>query len=286
MYFVWIIHHAINDGWSMRIVLDTAYKAYRGAELPTISPYTNLISYVSDVDCGAAQDFWTSELEGARRSSFPSSTSKARESVVRVIDITVSFSSLRDSSITMATVLRTAWAMYIPGRYSEAEDVCYGATISGRQAAVPGLLTMPGAAITTVPVRVRLDKQKPASNLLHRIQTQAMEMTPYEQYGLSNISKLDSDARDACDFASLLVIQPREQASEIFNEIDGLLVSGAEEDHMMIESMNNYFNYPLVMLSYMCNASVNQRFLYNPDVLTEAQVQALSHQFDHIIQQL
>jgi amino acid adenylation domain-containing protein len=287
-YFIWLIHHAINDGWSMRIVLDTAYRAYNNLGLGRISPYTNFIKYVTgglrDSSAGA---YWQAELEGAGQTIFPQTSSPAHstDNVVRVVDKTVSFTGATDASITMATVLRTAWALVL-ARYTDSKDVTYGATISGRQAPISGLLTTPGAVIATVPIRVQLRSDRPVTELLRKVQAQASQMVPYEQYGLPNISKLSPSARKACDFSSLLVIQPKEQTSSVFNPKDGLLMSGDEEDHLLIESLNHYFNYPLVMLSYMSTDHVTQRFLYNPNVLSELRVEAISEHFDHVVQQL
>ncbi|KAH0523778.1 hypothetical protein TsFJ059_008738 [Trichoderma semiorbis] len=288
-YFVWVIHHAINDGWSMRIVLDSIYNTYYGRSVSSISPYSNFINYLSKIDSEAAASFWRSNLSGAQRPSYPATGKRfaADKSggAVRVVDRLVSFSGQKDASITMATIIRAAWAIVL-GRHCDARDVCYGATVSGRQAAMDGLLSTPGAVIATIPIRVRLEAAKPVSQMLQDLQAHALDMVPYEQYGLHNISKLSPEAREACDFTSLLVIQPKEQESTIFNSKDGLLQAEAEEDHLMIESMNNYFNYPLVMLSYMAEENVNQRFLYNPEILSEAEVEAVSYQFEHVVQQL
>ncbi|KAL7934147.1 hypothetical protein V8C35DRAFT_327127 [Trichoderma chlorosporum] len=289
IYLVWIIHHAIYDGWSMRIALDSIYSTYHEWKTPSISPYSNFISYLNNMNNEAAAGFWRFNLSGAQRPIYPVAGNHVAadklKSTIRVVDRLISFSNQEDASITMATILRAAWAIVL-GRHCDATDVCYGATVSGRQADMDGLLSTPGAIIATIPIRVHLKAEMPVRQMLQDLQAHALDMIPYEQYGLSNISKLSPEAREACDFTSLLVIQPKEQESIIFNTKDGLLQAEADEDHMMIESMNNYFNYPLVMLSCMAEENVNQRFLYNPNILSESEVEAISYQFEHVVQQL
>lgn len=287
-YLIWVIHHAVNDGWSMRIVLDTVYRSYHNQDLGPISPYVNIIKYVvTGFNDGRAAAYWKAELEGAMQPSFPPrmTRSSGTKRLVRVVDKEVPFCRARDPSITMATILRTAWALVL-ARYGDSTDVTYGATISGRQAPVRGILTTPGAVIATVPIRVQIRPDIPVAELLREVQLQASKMVPYEQYGLSNIARVSSSAREACDCTSLLVIQPKEQTSSIFNLDDGLLMSGDEEDYFLVESLNNYFNYPLVMLSYMSTEHVKQRFLFNPDLLSNLQVEAIAEHFDFVVQQL
>ena len=43
---------------------------------------------------------------------------------------------------------------------------------------------------------------------LEEIQEQASDMAAYEQFGLQRIAKLGPHAKEACDFSSLMVIQP------------------------------------------------------------------------------
>ena len=88
---------------------------------------------------------------------------------------------------------------------------------------------MVGPAVATVPVRVRLDRQRPVSSLLETIQRQAAEMVAYEQFGLQNISRLGANAKDICDFSSLLVIQPMQHFVSADDTKDAILLSASSE---------------------------------------------------------
>ncbi|KAI9876556.1 MAG: hypothetical protein M1823_007256, partial [Watsoniomyces obsoletus] len=42
-YLVWIMHHAIFDGWTMNIVIDVLQREYSGLEKPAMQPYSGFI---------------------------------------------------------------------------------------------------------------------------------------------------------------------------------------------------------------------------------------------------
>ncbi|KAF2624097.1 CoA-dependent acyltransferase, partial [Macroventuria anomochaeta] len=88
-----------------------------------------------------------------------------------------------------ATVLRAAWAIVL-ARHCEMDDVCFGVSISGRHAPVPGLEKMASPLVTTFPVRLRLGPKQKVTNLLRHVQAHASAMTPHEQFGLQNMTKL------------------------------------------------------------------------------------------------
>lgn len=143
---------------------------------------------------------------------------------------------------------RAAWAIVL-ARYCDTDDVSFGATVSGRQAPVHGLENMAGPMIATVPVRVQTDRKITVSRFLLDIQGQASSTVPYELFGLQNITKVSQDARDTCDFSSLLVIQPPAQTPSAQDSSSNMLTYGETEQSRTDEAMQNYFNYPLVLIS-------------------------------------
>ncbi|EHK39858.1 non-ribosomal peptide synthetase, partial [Trichoderma atroviride IMI 206040] len=157
-YFVWTAHHAVIDGWTVQINLETLQRIYNNRPAPTLQPYANFINYIRQLDQQAAADYWISELEGAQRPTFPPAgplfqAAASDTSATRVLNTRIAFPSFDKSSITKPSVLRAAWAIIL-GRYSDTDDVCFGVTTSGRQAPVQGLLDMAGPAICTLPVRI------------------------------------------------------------------------------------------------------------------------------------
>lgn len=281
LYFAWALHHSIFDGWTMRIMMNVFTSLYEGHTPLNLQPYNRFVEYVANIDHEAASDYWRIQLQGANRAIFPpysnsNGGSSSSQTLTRPVElITASI------SITKATIIRAAWALLL-ARYCDTYDICFGATVSGRQAPVRGLSEMPGPAIATVPIRVQLNKQQSRGEYLRSIQTQAAEMVLFEQFGLQEISKLNSESDEACKFSTLLVIQPLHHLTDDKNAVMVLADEDSQEDSML----RNYFSYPLVVQGHINDELANLVFIYDSKVIPERQIQAMSCQLEHIMRQL
>lgn len=285
-YFVWALHHSIYDGHSMQNMLRTFAGKYEGIDCPQTPPYATFIKYVLDIDADTASGYWMQQLQGARQASFPPHP----RSDVRAPDATRCFTKniplgpMSGAGVTKASVLRTAWAVVL-ARYCDSNDVCFGVTVSGRNAPVPGVTEIMGPAVATIPVRINIDLDCPTEGFIQRVQDQAVEMTAYEQFGLQRISKLGPDAEDACRFSSLLVVQPAEYMSPAAGNSSSILLP--YESGSLDQVLQDYFTFPLVVQCLvMPDDTVDLLLIYEADVLNEYQVSALASQLGHTIEQL
>ncbi|GFP57382.1 nonribosomal peptide synthetase lcsA [Trichoderma asperellum] len=284
-YFTWSAHHVVFDGLSVQNIINILMKAYHNVNIPEAPAYSRFIKYTLGLDAEAAASYWREQLQSARKATFPTSSRISNQpDATRVFERSIKLPVIVSSGITFATIARAAWALIL-ARYSDTDDITFGTTISGRQAPVPGVMDMVGPIIATVPVRIRVNQAQATSDFLHAVQKQALEMVSYEQFGLQSIAKLSKDARDACDFTSLLVIQPMKHVSgsgsaeSILVEADGKLKEAAE-------SMQNYFSYPLITQAHIYEDHINIMLIYDSMVLTEIQIEALSYQLGHAMHQL
>ncbi|KAH8902239.1 hypothetical protein BR93DRAFT_904372, partial [Coniochaeta sp. PMI_546] len=288
-YFLAILHHAVFDGWSMGLILETLRNAYSGGSLPVLEPYSRFINYTACLDQGQAADYWTTQLIGAQRAAFPQADSVRRTDTTakpstRVLETNITLPPLKDTSITKATVLRAAWALVL-GRYCDTDDVTFGTAVSGRQAPVPGVARMPGLVVATVPARIQINRNKAVADFLRDVQTQASEMVAYEQYGLQNISKLSADAKDACDFASLLVVQPAKIVADITGGAE-LLHAETASEAQTAEQLLGYFNYPLILEAIPYDDRIELMLVYDSGVVSGSRLEAMTKHLGHVIQQL
>ena len=284
-YFIWIVHHAAFDGFTMRITIDMVNRLYQQREPPRLYPYTNFIKHIMELDKHASWMYWTEQLAGATKASFPSlhtGSSTDKSANTRIMKKEIAYFSSAEPSITKPTILRAAWAILL-ARYCDSNDVCFGTTVSGRQAPVVGIESTPGPMVATVPVRVRLSRDEPIAQFLQKVQIQSLDMVPYEQFGLQNIAKLSPDAKDACNFSSLLVIQPMQYLTSTDGTSEAPLRSELEAGE---DTLQNYFSYPLVLQAHVFTHRVQMVLIYDTAVLSELQMVALSHHFDNVVQQL
>ena len=285
-YFVLVIHHAVFDGWSLNIVLDTLYRVYRDIDIPRLQPYAGFIDYVINLDQVQAGEYWKAQLDGAHRASFPPQNRHiGPHSASRTMKTNIPFPRSTNTSITKATILRAAWAVVL-ARYCDTDDVCFGTTVSGRHAPVFGVERMAGPAVATVPVRVRLDRQLPVRTFLEQIQQQASDMVAYEQFGLQKIARLGSPTKEACDFSSLMVIQPTQHVIPVKDATETAVLSPAGQEYAAEEGMEGYFTYPLVVQGLTHIDSVELHLTYDPCAVFAPQLRALSYHFKNVVKQL
>ncbi|KAK4153960.1 hypothetical protein C8A00DRAFT_33292 [Chaetomidium leptoderma] len=277
--FVWTVHHALYDGYSMDMTLAAVAHAYQTdlGVLPT-RPFAEFMAYLDTIDKGTSTQFWVNQLKGLESSSpFPQPQPGHRCQADNTVSYSVPFSLDRTSGITMATLLKAGWGILL-SRLSESLDVVYGVTQSGRDLELPGIESINGPTITTVPLRIRMDGQSLVRDFLKQLQTQTLDTIPFSHVGLQNIRNMGGDTtRAACDFQNLLVIQPGEEEAE----------SALFRKHTSATAANYLSGYGLVVECALgkggmivCSAH------HDSSVISAPQVERLLEQLEHLLHQL
>ncbi|TVY85159.1 Nonribosomal peptide synthetase [Lachnellula suecica] len=278
IYFVWSIHHALYDGWSLPMVLKKVEMAYNSNKSSlSRRPYASFIKYLSEVDEHASDEFWRKRLCGASPLHFPQNQHAAvtPKSDSRIITHSVSTSQNTTSmGITLPSIIRAAWSLVVAS-YSGSQDVVFGETLAGRDIPVENITEIVGPTFTTVPTRVQIHRHTKILHFLHTIQKMATEVIPYQHAGLQRIKRLDKDAELACDFQNLLVIQTAEE------EIEKNMW-----DIQETREASNFFTYPLVLECKAIAKRVDITAHYDENILTTWEVQRIIYQLDNALRQL
>ncbi|KAF1969239.1 hypothetical protein BU23DRAFT_477496 [Bimuria novae-zelandiae CBS 107.79] len=276
-YFIWTIHHAIYDGWSIALMLQRVQEIYQvgSSSIPRV-PYTRFIQYLLNNSPDASTTYWKHSLAGAAHYQFPqqqhSNFSGAPDG--QTLQHTAKLSSLRHSDITLPNFIRAAWALLL-SVYTGSNDVVFGETLNGRDVAVPGVTEICGPALTTVPTRVVINRDTSVVDLLRSIAQCAWDRIPHQHFGLSEIKRIDEDTAAACDFQNLLIIQ-----------------TGSEEPADSMWSHHNngvqgqYFTYPLVIECEAHQTSLHITAYHDANVISSWEVQRILYQFDSVLRQL
>ncbi|XPS92645.1 hypothetical protein M3J09_002030 [Ascochyta lentis] len=284
MYFALIGHHAMFDGWSIGLIMQQLLCLYQGTTAPALEPFSRFMQYVRNVDPEASERYWRAQLHEAKQAAFPPRKSgvpnTAKTSMLQTLTKPIALPQFA-SSFTKATVLRAAWAIVL-ARYCETDDLCFGASVSGRHAPVHGLENMANPLVTTVPVRLCLDPKQKVTDFLSHVQTHASGMTPHEQFGLQNMAKLSENAKEACDFANVLVVHPTE-ILDGFHTADPIMSPVAKTGMAYVYE---YFGYPLVVHAFLRNEEVDFSATYDTAWMVESEVIALYQHVDQVVQQL
>jgi amino acid adenylation domain-containing protein/non-ribosomal peptide synthase protein (TIGR01720 family) len=247
---VWTFHHIALDGWSMRIVLREVLQRDAGhgpdGPAPSHEGFLQWLGAQSEPDALA---FWKGRLGGfdeptrlavaapsqgsePTRNTHP--THEARLSAASTAQLT---QGARDARVTLSTILRAVWAVAL-ARYSNSDDVVFGATVSGRPPEVPGMEEIVGMFIHTIPVRARVDLDQRVSEWCAQLQRDQLDAIPYETTSLAAIQRYSDVSPGTPLFESILVIE--NHAVEAASEPDSIQV----EDSRYLERSH----YPLALL--------------------------------------
>ncbi|KAF5027126.1 hypothetical protein F66182_752 [Fusarium sp. NRRL 66182] len=287
---VWTAHHGLFDEWSLNLTLEQLQRAYHQQELPATVPFNHFIAHISAKDEKACAAFWASQLAGdappVTIPQLPTNTYVPRidGSHSRLISVTRGGSA--GAHITTPTILRAAWAL-VTGRYANsanAEHVVFGASVSGRSAAVEGIEMINGPTLATVPVKVYLGREQPISSFLEHVQAQAADMIEYEHWGLHNIARLTRNLA----FQNLFVVHfPDGRSSSSTESGDGMDWNEPPDGLKMVGSTHaDYHVYALVAECFLQedNQGVTIRMSYDGQVVPYAA--RLASHFDWLVQQL
>ncbi|KAM0454492.1 hypothetical protein ACHAPV_008363 [Trichoderma viride] len=273
--FSWEIHHALYDGWTFPLLLNAISSAYEGKRQFSTTPFQAFIRHLQNIDRGAAHDFWQAQFKGIRSSPFPPRPSVQKPRVAAVIDRDVINIQWPETNITASTAIRAAWAL-VQGSCTGSSDVLFGTIALGRQLPVPGIEQIAGPTIATIPVRIVLNSSVHAvGEYLHEVQQRAINSLPYEQIGLQKIRRVSQESEYACDFSTLLVIQPEGQS-----QLPTKLFETTSDDDAWLRNLSTY---PLLIICGLQDQGVNVRLSFDSTVVGADRVQRIAEQFEHVL---
>ncbi|ATL32469.1 amino acid adenylation domain-containing protein [Streptomyces formicae] len=198
---VMTLHHILLDGWSMPVLLGELSAVYAAggdaSGLKRAASYGDYVAWVARQDKEAARAAWRTELAGADEPTLvvPADPTRIPEFPEHVIadlpeDLSRGVTALaRGKGLTANTVIQGAWALVL-ARLAGRTDVVFGSTTAGRPAELPGVESMVGLLINTLPVRVRLDGAESVADLLTGLQERQTALIGHQHVGILEIQKL------------------------------------------------------------------------------------------------
>ncbi|MGW9302868.1 amino acid adenylation domain-containing protein [Streptomyces cyaneofuscatus] len=194
-------HHILLDGWSMPLLVRELFELYaRGGDdssLPRVAPYRTYLAWLAQQDREAALDAWRAALDGieaptllaGRSTPDVPGTGELPQTLVLDLD-TATTQLLRETArthrLTLNTLVQGAWGLLL-ARLTGRSDVVFGTTVSGRPPEVPGIESMVGLFINTVPVRLRPEPGESLAALLTRLQESQGRLLGSQHVGLTEI---------------------------------------------------------------------------------------------------
>jgi amino acid adenylation domain-containing protein/non-ribosomal peptide synthase protein (TIGR01720 family)/FkbM family methyltransferase len=272
----WTHHHALLDGWSMALLVRELFDIYgalgRGnfvASAVTGAPvYKDYIAWLQRQDRGAAARYWRTYLTGVdatplaglpvlteREQTLGSADPRSRheqkgQTIELAADVTALLTQLaRSNGVSLSTVLLAAWGLLL-SKYGSTQEVLFGYASSGRPTSLPGIESMVGLFINSLPLRLNIDGDSTLAAWLKDIQRQQLDHEEKGFVELAEIQRLVGVRSGQALFDSLVVIEnyPLDRSLIASMSADGLRITdvqGVEQNSFAL----NFVAYPAERLT-------------------------------------
>ncbi|MFB2838245.1 amino acid adenylation domain-containing protein, partial [Floridanema evergladense] len=222
--FVWSFHHILLDGWSLSLVfkdLLNFYQAISQGKTLNYQPalnYRNYIAWIQKQNQKLAEDYWRERLQGFSAStplmvdkplsSRENGSPSYKEQEIRLSREATAYANnfVREHQLTLSNLAQATWALLL-SRYSQENDVVFGATVSGRPPAIAGVESMVGLFINTLPVRVQISDKTELLHLLKDLQVQLVESEQFSYSSLVEIQGFSNVPRGTSLFDSIVIFE-------------------------------------------------------------------------------
>ncbi|MFE9746688.1 non-ribosomal peptide synthase/polyketide synthase [Saccharothrix saharensis] len=272
---LWTSHHLLLDGWSTAQVFGEVLTEYAGGPAPARRPFRDYLAWLAEVDQAAAEAYWRGVLAGFETPTPlpfdrpPAEAHRAESSAQIVLDLPADRldAVARAHGLTVNTLVQGAWAVLL-ARTSGQRDVVFGSTVSGRPAELPGVESIVGMFINTVPTRVSVESDAEVVDWLRRLQDSQTEARQYEHVSLAQVQNLAGGKL----FDSLLAFEnyPVEKdtpdGAPGIGEVDGLDTT----------------SFPLTVRAHVDDA-LHVELTYDPRLFDEATIATLGDRLARLL---
>uniref|UniRef100_UPI0012ED02D2 non-ribosomal peptide synthetase n=1 Tax=Aldersonia kunmingensis TaxID=408066 RepID=UPI0012ED02D2 len=283
------LHHILLDGWSMPLLMRDLLVLYAVdadlSVLPSVGDYRTFLTWLAQRDHIASLARWTTALDGVEGPTLleasapaPAPADSGIGNLPLEIDETGTARLARvaaEVGVTVNTVVQLAWAILL-GRKTGRSDIVFGATVSGRPADVPGVESMVGLFINTIPVRVRIDAATPISVLLRELQVEQADLVEHHFVGLTEIQRT-TEATNL--FNTLVVFESypvdHDGIGAANEALGGLRVTGVEG--------NDATHYPVTLIAAV-QATLGMSLKYDRALFGAAEIDTLGDQLLRIVE--
>jgi hypothetical protein len=229
---VWTQHHILYDGWCRAVLFRelTAFFAARSSgaapALPEAAQYGSYVEWLGRQDPSDARRFWRRQLKGFQgprplgraTGSNPSPGAgmnghQEQELRCSVEDMAALDRFAQQNRVTAGVVMQGLWAVLL-ARYAGHSDVVMGVTVSGRPPDLPGVETIVGPFMNTLPLRVHVQDALDVCTFLKELHAHNTELRQFEYCSSAQIHEWTGIPGAVPLFDHILVYENYPGASE------------------------------------------------------------------------
>ncbi|OLF16235.1 non-ribosomal peptide synthetase [Actinophytocola xanthii] len=282
---LWTCHHLLLDGWSTSQVFADVLAEYaalatgRPAAGPARRPFRDYLAWLAEQDVAAAERHWREVLAGiTERTPLPfdrAPVAAHRTETSAAVALSLPARDLertaREHGLTVNTLVQGAWALLL-ARHSGERDVVFGTTVSGRPGDLPGVESIVGMFINTVPTRVRVEPGAALPEWLRALQEAQAESRRYDFLSLSQVRACGEVPAGEPLFDSLVAFENYPIDGE---HADGPRVSAVESAETT--------NLAISVAAHVDDAVLHLELGYDPRLFDQAGAEALAGRFRRVV---
>ncbi|KDB28222.1 hypothetical protein H109_00005 [Trichophyton interdigitale MR816] len=283
--FIWTVHHSLIDGWSMTTLIKEMSSYLDNKPLPPSPPQFKhvalAIDQLSREYLSEAVSFWRAYTEGyvpvqTLRLPPPSDINDYTQATL-IQNLTVSVSALEQAardkfSVTPATLLYAAWGILI-SRYSGTDRAILGAVLSGRNLEIPGVESIIGPLINTLPLKVDANECQTVDAFVRGVFRALCEILQY-QWSPFTVVQEGSGYNAAKLFETIFALQYD------FPQMGGMFSRDSlPRDVRYTEATE----IPLTVLLDSADGRFIVRFIYRRSYFSENTILQISRHFDNLL---
>ncbi|KLU56719.1 hypothetical protein EL84_10640 [Paenibacillus sp. VT-400] len=293
-HVLWSFQHILMDGWCLAQLtqeLFEIYSALTSGKQPAGgkgSDYGDYIEWLEKQDDQAASGYWTAFLAGYEgQTVLPGQKEPAPSGRFMADHVTAELGKdlskrmdrvAKQHLVTVNTLLQAVWGVMLQ-KYNGTNDAVFGSVVAGRPAEIPGIESMIGLFINTVPVRVNSEVDTVFADLMAKLQERALDSGRYDYYPLYEIQARSVQKQNLINhiiaFENYPVDEQMEQAGD--QQHGGLTIA----DVQMEEQTNYNFN-----VTVMPGAEIEIRFDFNAEVFDKDSIERLKGHLVHLLEQV
>jgi len=195
-HFVWTVHHALYDGWSLVILFKEIYATWlSGGEagpLPERPMFSRLVRYLQQPVSDDTSEYWKKHLSGYQGAVFPAYD---RESQIDVrVQRKIRHSLPHNHKLSISARLQTAWICTLIALL-DATDIILLMASTGRNCPVPGVDELIGLCVCGIPLRIQADLNATLRSMIGKVQQTHRESIEHEHSGYSSFLKHVEESR-------------------------------------------------------------------------------------------
>ncbi|MCQ8195327.1 amino acid adenylation domain-containing protein [Streptomyces rugosispiralis] len=294
------LHHILLDGWSLPVLMRelwTCYEAGGSAHgLPPVTPYRDYLAWLARQNKEEAMAAWRKTLTGADEPTLvapaeyngaPAHSAMVSGRASKELDQALRDLTRRFHGLTLNTVVQAAWALVV-GKLTGRRDVVFGASVAGRPLDLPGMESMLGLFINTLPVRVRFDPARSVAELLTELQAEQAALVDYQYLSLSDIQR---QAGPGATFDTIMAFESFPSGTNA-RKPSGDTPSGERSERrgpgglrFTEHGLRESINYPLGLVVGP-SGGLGMRLSYRPDLFDEETAQGLVDQVLRVLGQM